>query len=243
VLDSALDITCDQTLFTNGFTACSCRSAVNTSQSRRRQLQDGDVEDSFLLVTKPLIVVEAFVATTAIIVYTPEKATSVASLSFILAFFIICAFFLALSIRTDRKQVLHAIEEKKAHMTLSDEKKVENTLMTKLQTPTKASLRLSAKKAVYEYLTSIIPVMFRTRTPIVKRLYVEFYRNHRYLTPKAIHEKHKFSRESDDMCHVVWVGQLLVVQAVVFFCFVLLHLKQVMESCRPRIWCAQGSSC
>ena len=180
-----------------------------------------------MLVTKPLIVVEDIAITTANIVYIPKKVTSVASLSFLLAFFVTFAFGLVFSIHIERRNLKLGADEKEKQMIKTEEENVEEFLITILQKPTAASLRMTARKEVISYLTSILPVMFQSQISLFKRLYIEFYRNHRYLTAKAIHEKHKFSRESDDMCRVVWAAQLLVVQAVVFLCLVLLHIEQV----------------
>jgi hypothetical protein len=228
VLDSDLNIICDQALFTNGYTACACQtvedSDVNASQSRR-QLRNSNGEDSFLLVTKPVVVVEDFVITTASIIYAPKQVNSVASLSFLLTFFIFCACCLIFSIHTDRQDFILA-EERKKQMIKPEEENIEDSLIKLLHKPTKASLRLSAKREVFIYLKSIIPIMFQTRISMIKKLYIEFYRNHRYLTPKSINDTHKFSRGSETSS-IAWVGQLLMVQSVVFFCFVLLHIEQV----------------
>ena len=243
VLDSALDIICEPTLYTTEFTSCSCRSVAssldNASQTRaspsiiRRQLQNSNVEESFLLVTKPLIVVEEVTVTTAGIEYVPKKASSLAALSFLLSFFILCGLCLVSSIRTSRRELKQIAAEdlKKKQMLKGEEDSDEKALMKLFKKPPmKSSLQKSARKEVIAYMKSILPFIFQSRIAVMERLYVEFYRNHRYLTPKAIHEKHsQFCQEGGDMCRVAWVAQLLVVQAVVFLCFVLLHMKQVRD--------------
>jgi hypothetical protein len=105
------------------------------------------------------------------------------------------------------------------------EEKIEDSMIKLLRKPTQASLRVKARNYMFTYLKRIIPFLYQTRASIYRRLYVEFYRNHRYLRPKSIHEDNKFKCR-EEMSSIVWVGQLLVVQAVVFYCLVLLHLQQ-----------------
>jgi len=238
VIDAALGISCEQSQFTNGYTACVCRNSNNanvstsrrlsTTKSRRRQLQGTD--DSFMLVTAPLVVVEEAVISTADIVYSPKDITSTASLSFILVCVIFCALCLVFSIRSKRRKILDCSNDETNDKTDATKdvipaEKIEDSLITLLRKPSQSSLRMEARKELFTYLKRIIPYLFQTRASFYRRIYIEFYRNHRYLRPQVIHDEHTF-KSRDEMQSILFVGQFLVVQAIVFLCLVLLHVRQ-----------------